>query len=300
MQAGERPDLSVVVPSVNGWPDLEGCLAALARQTGGVRVEVVVADRVGDRVRTPLARQYPDAHLVTAPPATTIPALRRMGFQAAQGSVIGVIEDHVIVPPDWATRMLAAQREGAQVVGGSVTNAATGTIVDWAAFLCEYSHCLAPKAGPAAWVPGNNVTYRRELLERFADRIAEDRWEDHLHDAMREAGVTLLSRPEIAVGHKRHYGAREYAGQRYLYSRSYAGLRAAGTGSVRRAGYGLAAVALPPLLFARIVRRVWASGRYRDELLRSLPLIAVYVVAWAAGETAGAWFGAGDSLARVT
>jgi len=152
MQAeAPAPELSVVVPSVNGWGDLEGCLGALAAQQGA-RIEVLVADRVGAAVRKPLRRAFPDVRLLEAEAGTTIPALRRMAFRAARADVVGVIEDHVLVPPDWVSRMLALHRAGHQVVGGAVANAATSTTVDWSAFLCEYSACLAPPTGPASWV----------------------------------------------------------------------------------------------------------------------------------------------------
>jgi hypothetical protein len=299
-EKSQHPDLTVVVPSVNGWSDLAGCLEALRAQRNGAVVEVVVADRVGDSVRAPLRERFPEVRLVEAPRHTSIPALRAMAFREARGSVVGVIEDHVIVPPDWARRMLEAHREGAQVVGGAVENAATGRLVDWAAFLCEYSHCLTPPpAGPATWVTGNNVTYRRDLLESFRATIEREGWENLLHDALRGAGITLTSRPDIRVGHKMHYTVGLYAAQRFLYSRSFAGARLADSGAAKRGAYGLLALALPPLLLWRVVRNVWRSGRFRSELLRSLPLLAFFTLAWAAGEAAGAWLGAGDSLSRV-
>jgi glycosyl transferase family 2 len=293
------PQLSVVVPSVNGWGDLEGCLRALAAQRD-VTTEILVADRVGGTLRQQVRQAFPQVRLLEAAPGTTIPALRRLAFAAARADIVGVIEDHVLVPPDWAARMLAQHAQGHQVVGGSVENAATESLVDWSAFLCEYSHCLIPPSGPSSWVTGNNVTYRRALLERFAGVLTDDRWENHLHDAIRDAGIPLSSRPEIVVGHKKHYTVGEYVSQRFLYSRSYAGARLAGAGAYRRAVYGFATFALPPLLFWRVVSRVRASGRHGRELMWSLPLLALYVVAWAAGETAGAWMGAGDALSRVT
>lgn len=292
------PDLTVVVPSVSGWGDLRDCLAALAGQRA-VAVEVVVVDRLGEPVRGSVRREFPAARVIEAPARTSIPALRRMGFGAAQSAVVGVIEDHVLVPPDWATGMLEAHRGGAEVVGGSVDNGATERLVDWSAFLCEYAACLAPPAGPAESVPGNNVTYRRALLERFAACVAEDRWEDHLHRALRQGGVVLQSRPDLVVLHRQRTTVRRYAGQRYWYSRSYAAQRAAGASVVRRALLGLGAAALPPLLFARVVRSVWRTGRYRRQLLASLPLLVPYVIVWAAGEVAGAWLGPGDAMARV-
>lgn len=69
--------------------------------------------------------------LLSVPVATTIPAMRALAFAAAGAPTIAVIEDHVLVPAGWARQMVAARSD------------------DWAAFLCEYSHLVAPlTAGP--------------------------------------------------------------------------------------------------------------------------------------------------------
>jgi len=116
---------------------------------------------------------------------------------------------------------------------------------------------------------------------------------------LRRHGVTLLMRPEITVGHKKHYTIGEYLSQRYLYSRSYAGSRFAQASGLRRAVAGIAAVALPPVLLFRIFRRVFSKGHHRWELVKSLPLLSVFVCAWAAGEAVGAMAGDGGAQARV-
>ena len=294
------PELSVVVPSVNGLGDLAGCLDALEAQRADVSVEVLVADRCGEELRASVRRRFPAVRLLEAPADTTIPRLRAIAFAAATAPAVAVIEDHVIVPHGWARRLLDAQRAGAAVVGGTVENAATERIVDWAAFLCEYSHCIPPlPAGPSEWLTGNNVVYPRELLARFRAVIDAGHWENHLHDALREHGVVLVCQPEISVGHRKHYRVREYLEQRYLYARSYAGARVAGAGRAIRIGFGLAAFALPPLLFWRTVARVLAKRRHLAELAASLPLLALFVTAWAAGEVVGYWAGPGDALRRV-
>lgn len=288
-----------MIPSVNGWADLEGCLAALYDQDTQLSLEVLVADRVGATVRTPLRARFPQARVIEAAPGTTIPDLRAMAFAVARADIVGVIEDHVLVPTDWARRMLAEHAAGAQVVGGSVVNAATTNLVDWAAFLCEYSQSLVPPEGPSDWVTGNNVTYRRALLDAHRDTWSAGRWENHLHDAFKRDGVVLMSRPGIAVGHKMHYSIWSYLEQRYLYSRSYAGMQSRHAPLGRRLTMGLASFALPPVLFLRIVSRVWKSGQHRGKLLASVPLQALFTLGWAAGEIVGWWFGPSDALARV-
>lgn len=296
--ADEPASISVVVPSVNGWTYLRRCLRALGRQEGPPP-RVVVADRVGRPVRDRVRDGWPEVELLEAGPDATIPELRARAFRACDGDVVGVIEDHVLVPPRWTARMLRAHREGARVVGGPVVNAAQETLVDRAAFLCEYSQALEPpEAGPTDSLPGNNVTYRRELLERFRAVIEEGAWEDRLHAALREAGVELVHRPEVAVRHEMHYSVTGYVGQRYLYSRALAALRTEGRPAWQRALYALATAALPPVLLWRIGTRAWRGGR-AGLFVRTLPLQVLFVAAWAAGEAAGAVAGDGGALARV-
>jgi glycosyl transferase family 2 len=293
-------ELSVVVPSVSGWQDLLGCLEALEANAQDVKMEVIVADRCGEELRKQIAQRFPRTRVLPAPAGTPIPDLRASGFAAACADAVAVIEDHVLVPRDWARRLVAAQQHGEEVVGGSVSNAATESTVDWAAFLCEYSHLLAPMpAGPSETLTGNNIVYRRALLDRYRAETEAGRFEDHLHRALRRDGVILFCRPEIEVAHKKHYTVGSYLGQRYLYARSYAGGRLSGASWPTRLGYAVAASVLPPVLFFRIVSRVIARRRYRRELAKALPLIALFVVGWAGGEMVGALAGPGDSLSRV-
>jgi glycosyltransferase involved in cell wall biosynthesis len=292
-------ELSVVVPAVNTLDDLIGCLTALEAQTD-TEVEVLVVDRLGDSVRSEIARRFPRARVLPVSRDTTIPRMREIAFGEATADAVAVIEDHVIVPPGWARALLDARRATGAVVGGSIDNAARSSVVDWAAFLCEYSHCITPlPSGPATGLPGNNVIYDRALLERYRDTIAAGKWENHLHDAMHRDGVPMVLLPEIGVGHKKHYTVGEYLSQRFLYARSYAGERVKGMPLAKRFAYGAAAFALPPLLMYRTVARVLAKRRYRLQLLLSIPLLVLFIASWTAGEIVGYWFGPADSLSRV-
>jgi len=294
------PALSVVVPSVSGVRDLTDCLHALFTNAASTPIEVLVPDRCGEPLRSEVARRFPRARVLPAAPGTSIPDLRAIAFAEARAGSIAVIEDHVLVPPGWAEQMLEAQARGEDVVAGAVCNAATDRLVDWAAFFCDYGHVMPPlPAGPAEWLTGNNTVYRRDLLRRYRAFTGADRWEGCLHDALRRDGVRLVCRPDIQVRHKKHYTVGEFLSQRYLYARSYAGSRLKHSSPVTKAAYGIAALALPPLLFARIVGRVLTKRGHRWRLVCASPLVALFVCAWAAGEVVGAWAGAGDSLSRV-
>jgi hypothetical protein len=295
-----RPDLSVVVPSVTAGPVLFEVLEALGRQSAA-QVEVLLPERTGAETRTQVARRFPAVRVLPVEPKTSIPAMRRLAFQAASAPVIAVIEDHVVVPPDWASRLLSALPESQGIVGGWIRNDATGRLSDRAAYLCEYGHMQVPlPSGPAPWVTGNNVAYRRDLLESMWSVIEEDRWEDRLHAAARERGIELHVRADIVAAHKMLYRSPlEYAGQRFLYSRAFAGMRLRGAGRGKSLAYGLGAFVLPPILLLRIVRSGWAAAEQRADVVRSLPLLALFVSAWSLGEAAGALLGPGDALGRV-
>jgi hypothetical protein len=141
--------------------------------------------------------------------------------------------------------------------------------------------------------------YRRGILEKHRAVIAEGRWENRLHDAIKAGGTTLWCQPDLLVGHKKHFGFLEYLSQRYLYARSYAGARVKGASVAKRLVYGAAAFLLPPLLLYRTVQRLTAKRVALPLILRTLPLIGVFLMSWGIGEIVGYWFGAGDSLARV-
>ena len=294
------PALSIVIPSVNGWPDLDRCLTALAGEQTETRLETLIPERCGPTVREAAAAKYPWARLIPVPVGTTIPQMRAIAFREAHAPTVAVIEDHVIVPSGWARAMIAARTAEARVVAGGLVNAATDRIVDWAAWLCEYNHLAAPMlSGPVEAIHGNHTSYDRHLLAECRDVVESGRWEDALHEALRGRGVTLWARPDIVAGHRKHYTVPEYTRQRFLYSRAYAALRLGDAGIGRRAAYGAIALALPPLLFIRIVSRVWRGRLYRAHLAASLPLLVVFVCAWGLGEVAGAWFGDGGALAKV-
>src|SRR5688572_13478899 len=163
-------ELSVVVPAVNTLVDVAGCLEALEKQRDDVELEALVVDRIA--IGDAIARLFPWARVLPVSSNATIPEMRALAFREARGRAIAVIEDHVIVPEGWAKQMLDAISEGHPIVGGSVENAATKTLMDWAAFLCEYSHCIPPiEGGSVGWLTGNNVVYAKALIDSHRETV---------------------------------------------------------------------------------------------------------------------------------
>ena len=295
-----KPKLSVVIASVNGMPIIGECLESLQQQAGVDEIEVVVANRRGHGVGMAIRENYPGVKLIEAHPQTPIPHLRALAFRETVADVVAVLEDHCIVEPDWARRMIEAQRGDYPVIGGSVENAACDRLADWAFYFCEYSQAMKPMPeGEVEDIVGNNTTYKREVLERFWHHIENGVWDSILHKHMRIAHLPLYAIPSITVHHKMSASLPWFITQKYHFARAFAGTRFDGSARLRRTVYGACAVFLPFILAQRIALRVWRKGAHRREFLLSFPILMLLLLSWGVGEAIGYMFGPGSSEAKV-
>ncbi len=287
------PRLSVVIASVNGLGCLAECLEHLQTQTVRDQMEVIVVDRRTDGTAEAVARRFPWVTVLAGRTGRSIPELRWEGMRAARGDWIAVIEDHCMVPPGWAAGILSYDDSPYGVVGGPVENGARDRLLDWAFFLAEYGPCMPPLAeGEAGAVPGNNAAYRRTILP-LAEEIWAHRWEGFLQKELRQRVVRIFLSQALLLYHKKSFRLGEMLEQRFLYSRSYAAMR--GKSFVRAA----LSLALPPVLLVRMIRCLAAKRRNWKEFALGFPVVALFLLSWAAGEMVGHLAGPGDSLARV-
>lgn len=295
-----KPKLSVVIACVNGLPSIAECLTALRNQRSHDKMEVVVACCCTDGTPAYIERHFPEVILLHFDERLSIPKLRSLGVGRSSGEVIAITEDHCMAVENWCEEIIKAHESGFGAVGGSVENGSVGRIRDWAVYLCEYSDMMAPiPAGEARGIAGNNASYKRQVLERLDDETASRSWEFFMHQEMRRSGVKFLSVPSIVVNHKKEFGFLYFLGQRFHYSRSFAGMRAARLSTGHRMVYALASPLLPPLMMWRTSRSVLGKKRHRTEFLLSLPLLAAFFVSYAIGELVGYVAGGGNSLAKV-
>lgn len=301
LQEAARPEISVVIASVNGLPYPLDCLEALARQEGGLPAEVVLADCTGPATVAAVRERYPEVRVLAFDEQKSVPWLRAAGIREARGRLVAVTEDHCVPYPDWYLRIVEAHaRTGWAAVGGGVVNASTERLIDWTVFFCEYSQHMDPvPEGPNAFIPGMNVAYDMDVLGDMRDLFAEGLWENFLHDKLREAGHVCGMDPRILVGHKKRFTVRMFASERFHYSRSFAGMRVQGASRATKLKWAVLSLGLPPLLVLRLVRNVQHKQRHQAEFVRALPLIVMFSVIWALGELVGYLTGPGDSLVKV-
>lgn len=293
----ERPQLSIIIASVNGRPYLDACLEALEAQESSLTAEVIVADCVGPDVTEFVESEFPHVRVLAFAEPRSVPELRSAGIRACKGEIIVITEDHCIPESDWYESILAAHTAAENpAIGGAVDNAATDRNIDWAVFFCEYSNFISPvDHGVVHDLPGPNVSYKRWSLDEMADLIRDSYWENFLHWRLEEKGYQLWSDPRVRVLHKKHYRFAEFMSERFHYGRAFAGTRVENSPVSRKLFYIVGSPLLPPMLIVRIFRRVYKRRRHMGAFLKALPVIGTFMLAWAAGEFVGYTSGPGES-----
>lgn len=292
--------ISVVIACVNGLASISECLETLERQIAGVSAEIIVVNRCRDGSAEFIRNSHPAVKLIDAGETLGVPHLRAIGMDAAAGELVVIIEDHCMVCDNWFRTIKAALSLDYGVIGGAVENGSPGRLVDWAVYLCEYSFSMLPiPSGEVDGVSGNNVCYRREVLQAVSETVKRNYWEYFLQQELKKNGVRFYSLPSLVVLHKKEFGFWYFMRQRFYYSRSFAGMRAARMPLTRRLIYACASPILPALMSYRTAHNVFAKKRHVREFILSLPILALFMVSYALGEFTGYLMGGGGSLSKV-
>ena len=296
-----RPEISVVIASVNGLPYPLACLDALARQDGDVVAEVILADCTGPATVAAVRERHPDVRILAFDEPKSVPWLRAAGIRAARGRLVAVTEDHCVPRADWYRSIVAAhRRSGWAAVGGGVENDSSTRTVDWAVFFCEYHHLMSPvPAGPSELIPGMNVAYDMDALAPIADAFDDGLWENFLHDRLRAPVYVTGLDPSMVVGHRKYFTVPMFLSERFHYSRSFAGMRVAREPLRVRLRWAVLSLGLPALLVARLTRSVVRRRRHLGWYVRAFPLVVLFSVTWSIGELVGYLTGPGDSILKV-
>ncbi|MGH9839345.1 MAG: glycosyltransferase [Blastocatellia bacterium] len=294
------PKISVVVTAINGFPELNRCLKALANQRGAPDAEVIVVGSALNGLVEYVTVNFPGVKVISREERVTIPELRATGMSRAAGEIVAITEDRCVPAENWLKAIDKAHQSEYEVVGGAVEPDDIEGILNWAVYLCEYSSLMLPvPEGEVAGVAGNNSSYRREALNRVSEKIKNNYWESFLHEELRRNGVKILFTPWMLVSKNIDFTLSYFLGQRFHYSRSFAGMRGERATMLQRLIYAAMTPGLPLLMTLRIARQVFQKRRRRKEFLLSLPLLAAFMASYAAGEFVGYLSGPGRSLLKV-
>ena len=295
-----EPQISVVVASVVGAPFIDACIASLDAQANAPQYEIIVVDCHGADTRKRLAQKFPSVRILPQETRKTIPDLRRIGVENAKGEIVAILEEHCTATPEWLKTIAASFDPGTAAIGGSVLDENYKRLRDWVTYFVEYNAYMPPVPnGEVHDLPGNNVAFRKSVLLKHLEQLKEGYWEAFLYSRLAQEKSQLKSVPEMAVYHCGPFNYGYYLGQRYLFSRAFAGARRSVMPASRRMLYTALSPALPALLLARISARVWQKKHRVGRYVQTLPLIVPATVVYIFGELMGYLFGPGDALMKV-
>ncbi len=292
--------ISVVIASKVGAPFIDDCIESLANQENAPPHEIIMVDCHGEETRKRIASRFPSVHLIAQDPPRSVPDLRRTGVQAATGEIIAILEEHCLAAGDWMATIAAAHAGPCVAVGGTVLDCNYSRLRDWITYFTEYNAYMPPvPSGQVSSLPGNNIAFKRESLQKHLAELTQGYWEAYLYAKLYEEKAILLSEPKMAVVHRGPFDYGYYLHQRYLFSRAFAGARRVVLPLSRRIIYAIASPVLPALLLGRMAARVWKKKCHVAKFVECIPLLVPVTVVYILGELAGYLFGPGDSLLKV-
>jgi glycosyltransferase involved in cell wall biosynthesis len=282
------PELSVVIGSHNARSSVRECLSALESQRAGHDVEIIVIDNSTDGTADIIRREFPSLNLVKAPPSALIPELWGIGVRQSAGAIIATTTSHFVPRPDWIEQILLAHELPHAGIGGAIENDDSAGLVDWAVYFCRYSSYMLPfveKSAPE--IAADNASYKRSALERRQWAMQDGFWEVMIHAEFKKQGLSLSMNPAIVMSHRRSFGFPDFVRQRFRHGQQFGAARAASMSGRRRLVYIIMSPLIPLIFLSRIARQVLTKRRRVGKFLLALPVLALFLLSWSAGELSG-------------
>ena len=287
VMSGRLP-LSVILATIEPWPDLANCLEVLEPQVEAVGGEIIVGDGHGAALEA--TKAVSDRLSWVRIPGASVFELRARAATQARGEIIAFTEDHCLVGAHWCREILEAfsRHPEAQAVTGPVVNGSVEQSIDRANYLHNFASSVPPvnTAQRSRCPPPANVAFRSIALGsgpfsagRIEFEISPRLFRDglfHVHDAM-------------TVTHVQSFGFLHTLRAHFDNGRSTTGLHRVAL-SRRQLPWNL-------------LRGAWQSMslevRSSPQARASLPLMFLLSCCHAAGEVAGILAGPGGSPARL-
>lgn len=291
-----NPRLSVIVACTHSSRDLEPVLTSFQNQKGKGDLEIIVVDGSGDEATDHSTIQQKETMTIRFPRGTPLPTLWGAGIRQSRCAIIAVTDAFSIPDTQWVTSTLAAHESSDLVVGGAVDPLPQRSVVDWAAYFCEYGQFMLPlKGGVVSELPGNNIAFKRVALNRGTQFVKQGFWKSYWCQALQQEGVQLRSVPSMVVYDRKSYQLFPFLIRRYHHGRCFAGMRITHMAPFMRLLYWSGTPILPFLFMWRISEKIIRKRRYLLQFILSLPISILAVVSWSWGEFWGYLAGPGRS-----
>ena len=223
-----RPRISAIVMTDRQRQRGEKCLRSILGQSVIKDMEVLLLDFAPATVRRLPSSHHPAVRLVRLNHAIGFGCARALAVRMARAPIVAFFEEHVAARPGWAKAILRAHAGGWAGVGPEVHNLTSGQGLSDLIFLAGYGDWAPPlAAGESRLIPGQNSTFKRDVLLRYGpelDRLLEA--DTLLQWRMCADGYRLYHAPEAKIEHASEGSLRTLMFGYYLVMRHFAPLRA--------------------------------------------------------------------------
>lgn len=277
------PSLSIVVGARSDEPPASACLESLYRQLSPDMEIILVEDR-----ETAAPAALPGSVRRFVRPGGLVPELWAEGLRHASGRIVGLLASTVVPAPDWVASTLELHQGELAGIGGAIEPGEGLRAVDWAIYFCRYAPYLRPIPEAADLeVPGDNASYRHDVLVDYRHLYEDGFWEPSVHRSMRADGHRLGVCSERVVTYESRTPAGQFCRQRFLHGRAHGEQRSIGQPRGRILVQSMSFPLVPPLLTFRVARTVLRKQRLRGRFLAVAPLVMYFYSWWAVGELVG-------------
>ncbi len=250
-------------------------------------VELLFCHTAADPNVSALVGGQGHVRVILGPAGSLIPHLWRDGILAARGERVATTTAHCIPAAAWVDALIAADLDNA-AVGGTIENDPNADAKARAIFLLRYSAFTPPEVKrDVRELAADNAVYRRSDLLRHQDLLQLGFWEPSFHDRFRGEGIRLALDPTLQVIHRNRYSACEFIAQRFAHGQEFGLTRARTQSFLQRLLLVLLAPGIFPVLISRTVRASRRKPELRKQFKSAWIWLAVFTLAWAAGETSG-------------
>jgi hypothetical protein len=223
------------------------------------------------------------------------------GARRARTPIVVFAEDHCFPEPRWAEALLRRHAGPWAAVGPVLSSANPRTTLSWCDFVVNYDPWIDPApAGPTTFLPGHNVSYKRDLLRQFDDRL-EDLLEVEtvFHEQLLRQGHQLYLEPGARVTHVNFSRFIPWVQVLFHGGRIYAAIRAENWPFARRLSYGGAFPLIPFIRLWRILSSLRQAQYARPSVVRIAPVLLIGLACEGVGQAVGYLFGIGNAVRKA-
>ena len=302
MNARTAPVISVVI-LLDGQRRRGGlCLASVLAQSIAESLEVLLLDLGHDRFEPIEGADHPSVRVIPISPNTGYGATLAQGVDQARSPIVAFVEEHVQVFPGWAEGLIAAYDEPWAAVCGEVY---PGDLERFVARLIElvgrHDWSAPAKRGEATVLRWQNVSYRRDVLLRYKDRLPLLlQSEGALFQQLRADGEGLFIAPDAKFIHAHELSWISFLKGSYYSTRLATAslVQVSGKSRGRKLAAALVGPLRWPLVLLRRTRSISEASLWERRFWMYAPFIVQYYSIVALSTVVGLFFGPGDCARR--